>query len=223
MYGGICNPRTANNIYTLGPEKAMPKESIPTATLPDQYKVPHRLKPLELPELDKTKGVHTYLTLWEEAIRGAIDSQMASDLLNSIDAATAAILTPNIPRYPFGWRYEDVKNSLIKLYTLPNRLNTQVMEFMAIKFKPNKTVNEFAGRFLLDAQILYNAYAINNFNVNVAMKQAVAPYHNLAMIMNHAIDENRNAKELVEWMSKSAHLFKEPPLKSQTKVNNPTT
>ena len=94
---------------------------------------------------------------------------------------------------------------------------------MAIKFKINETVNKFAGRFLLDALILYNAYAINNFDVNVAMKQAVAPYHNLAMIMNHAIVENRNAKELVEWMSKSAHLFKEPTLKSQTKVNNPIT
>ena len=112
-------------------------------------------------------------------MRGASDSQMASDLLNSIDAATAAILTPNIPRYPFGWRYEDVKNSLIELYASLNRLNAQVMEFMAIKFKPNETVNKFAGRFLLDAQILYNAYAINNFNVNVAMKRAVAPYHNL--------------------------------------------
>ena len=63
MYGGICNPRTGNNIYTLGPEKAMPKETIPTATLPDQYKVPHRFKPSKLPEFDKTKGVHTYLTL----------------------------------------------------------------------------------------------------------------------------------------------------------------
>ena len=94
---------------------------------------------------------------------------------------------------------------------------------MAIKFKRNETVNKFAGRFLLEAQILYNACAINNFNVNVAMKQAVALYHNLAMIINHVIDENRNAKELVEWMSKSAHLFKEPPLKSQNKVSNPTT
>ena len=115
MYGGICNPRTANNIYTLGPEKAMPKESIPIATLPDQYKVPHRFKPSKLPEFDKTKGVHTYLTLWEEAMRGASDSKMASDLVNSIDAATAAILTL-IFHYTLGWRYEDVKNSLIELY-----------------------------------------------------------------------------------------------------------
>ena len=166
--------------------------------MPDQYKVPHRFKPSKLPEFDKTKGVHTYLTVWEEAMRGASDSQMASDLLNSIDATTAAILTPNIPRYPFGWRYEDVKNSLIKLYALPNRLNAQVMEFMAIKFKPNKTVNKFAERFLLDAQILYSAYAINEFSVYVAMKQEAALCHNLSMIINHAINENRNAKELIE-------------------------
>ena len=55
------------------------------------------------------------------------------------------------------------------------------------------------------------------------MKQAVVLFHNLAMIMNHDIDENRNAKELVKWMSKSAIFSKDLPLKSQTNVNNPTT
>ena len=72
MYSGICNLRTANNIYTLGPEKAMPKESIPTATLPDQYKVPHRFKPSKLPEFDKTKGVHTYLNYGKKPREGLV-------------------------------------------------------------------------------------------------------------------------------------------------------
>ena len=55
---------------------------------------------------------------------------------------------------------------------------------------PNETVLKFAKRYLLQAQILYNAGSLNDFGACIAMRNAVKLFKKLAFMINNVIQGN---------------------------------
>ena len=94
-------------------------------------------------------------------------------LLNCLDNTTIDLIMPSLPED--NCPYQLLKKELLKLYGREKRNTLAKTQFLSIKVAKDESIPTFGKRFLRQAQILKATNALTDFDVAIALKQAIVP------------------------------------------------
>lgn len=102
---------------------------------------------------------------------GASNRQMATTLVNGLDALSHDLIMPYL--LDGVCKYKQEKEAVLEKFQSPKKMATHKKKFLNIKFKPNKTLVEIVDCFFHKAQILVGARSMTDFNSKFAMEHAI--------------------------------------------------
>lgn len=163
---------------------------------------------MNLPKFDPKGNVHTFLRLFEMSMHGATDQDKATTLLNQLDAASTDLIVPHMPVND--WSYAAAKDALLHEFGSVARTTERKNEFLMINFKKDETIQEFADRFYLEAQILTGSGSLTVHDAHIALKGAVKPYETLYRTLLPAFQDHCTLDGMVRYLRQCGDTFGAP-------------
>ncbi|KAJ9065932.1 hypothetical protein DSO57_1014552 [Entomophthora muscae] len=126
---------------------------------------------------------------------GADEAMKNSAIFKCLDSETQTFIMPRLPER--GWTFVNVSKALMDEFGSKEALNNQKMDFVEGGIRKGETMQEFADRFYLEAQILISLKAGSFIDVKSALLNAVQPKNNISLALKSGIYGAHNVFDLI--------------------------